>query len=435
MEEIAAEAGLTLGRGREPPRDVAQLGVALRASSASRRTGRSRTRSSRRPSRRPTSSSCGARRWSRRGSSSSRFPKKERAILCRRFGIPEDGSDGEREPMTLQEIGEELQPLARAGPPDRGAGHRAHQADDEEPGPESLPELGPRIRPWPPTLPTATPARSARASASSRRPRADARGVPLPGRGPRRGAAAGPPRFPSATGTAGIENFNRSCPDSPSHAKAHRAGAIRRRVEGASTAASSSSGPSASGRRTSPSAILAEPRRRMRRARRLLRLLRPPRPDSGDVLAREPDEAPTTSSRPTATPSSSSSTSSARRRPTDWVAGRPLRPPEHALQPPAPDDRHVELLATRRAARARRRSRCGSARWSGAASTRCATSSCSTVPTTGRGAPSRSEPMPSSARAAPEAFRRGLSAVVANPGLILAPVAFAAAARRVRSPA
>ncbi len=36
------------------------------------------------------------------------LPKKERAILCRRFGIPEDGSEGEREPMTLQEIGEEL---------------------------------------------------------------------------------------------------------------------------------------------------------------------------------------------------------------------------------------------------------------------------------------------------------------------------------------
>ena len=36
------------------------------------------------------------------------LPKKERAILCRRFGIPEDGSAGEREPMTLQEIGEEL---------------------------------------------------------------------------------------------------------------------------------------------------------------------------------------------------------------------------------------------------------------------------------------------------------------------------------------
>lgn len=36
------------------------------------------------------------------------LPKKERAVLCRRFGIPEDGSDGEKEPMTLQEIGEEL---------------------------------------------------------------------------------------------------------------------------------------------------------------------------------------------------------------------------------------------------------------------------------------------------------------------------------------
>ena len=36
------------------------------------------------------------------------LPKKERAILCRRFGIPEDGSEGEKEPMTLQEIGEEL---------------------------------------------------------------------------------------------------------------------------------------------------------------------------------------------------------------------------------------------------------------------------------------------------------------------------------------
>jgi len=36
------------------------------------------------------------------------LPKKERAILCRRFGIPEDGGDGECEPKTLQEIGEEL---------------------------------------------------------------------------------------------------------------------------------------------------------------------------------------------------------------------------------------------------------------------------------------------------------------------------------------
>ena len=33
---------------------------------------------------------------------------KERAVLCRRFGISEDGSEKEREPMTLQEIGEEL---------------------------------------------------------------------------------------------------------------------------------------------------------------------------------------------------------------------------------------------------------------------------------------------------------------------------------------
>jgi RNA polymerase primary sigma factor len=36
------------------------------------------------------------------------LPKKERAVLCRRFGIPEDDADGEKEPMTLQEIGEEL---------------------------------------------------------------------------------------------------------------------------------------------------------------------------------------------------------------------------------------------------------------------------------------------------------------------------------------
>ncbi len=36
------------------------------------------------------------------------LPEKERAILCRRFGIPEDGMEAEREPMTLQEIGEEL---------------------------------------------------------------------------------------------------------------------------------------------------------------------------------------------------------------------------------------------------------------------------------------------------------------------------------------
>jgi len=36
------------------------------------------------------------------------LPKKERAVLCRRFGIPDDGSEGEREPMTLQEIGDEL---------------------------------------------------------------------------------------------------------------------------------------------------------------------------------------------------------------------------------------------------------------------------------------------------------------------------------------
>jgi RNA polymerase primary sigma factor len=34
--------------------------------------------------------------------------KKERAVICRRFGIPEDGSDDEFEPKTLQEIGEEL---------------------------------------------------------------------------------------------------------------------------------------------------------------------------------------------------------------------------------------------------------------------------------------------------------------------------------------
>jgi RNA polymerase primary sigma factor len=36
------------------------------------------------------------------------LPVKERKVLCRRFGIPEDGSDGETEPKTLQEIGEEL---------------------------------------------------------------------------------------------------------------------------------------------------------------------------------------------------------------------------------------------------------------------------------------------------------------------------------------
>ncbi|MCK6683951.1 MAG: RNA polymerase sigma factor RpoD/SigA [Thermoanaerobaculia bacterium] len=34
--------------------------------------------------------------------------KKERAVICRRFGIPEHGSDDETEPRTLQEIGEEL---------------------------------------------------------------------------------------------------------------------------------------------------------------------------------------------------------------------------------------------------------------------------------------------------------------------------------------
>lgn len=37
-----------------------------------------------------------------------RLPPKERAVLCRRFGIPEDESQPEKEPMTLQEIGEEL---------------------------------------------------------------------------------------------------------------------------------------------------------------------------------------------------------------------------------------------------------------------------------------------------------------------------------------
>jgi len=36
------------------------------------------------------------------------LPSKERKVLCRRFGIPEDGGGGEREPKTLQEIGEEL---------------------------------------------------------------------------------------------------------------------------------------------------------------------------------------------------------------------------------------------------------------------------------------------------------------------------------------
>jgi RNA polymerase primary sigma factor len=34
--------------------------------------------------------------------------ENERKVLCRRFGIPEDGSDEEREPMTLQEIGAEM---------------------------------------------------------------------------------------------------------------------------------------------------------------------------------------------------------------------------------------------------------------------------------------------------------------------------------------
>lgn len=46
---------------------------------------------------------------------------------------------------------------------------------------------------------------------------------------------------------------------------------------------------------------------------------------------------------------------------------------------------------------------------------------------TGRGAPSKSDAMTAPARPAPEAFRRGLSALVANPGLILAPLVFAAA--------
>ena len=102
------EAGLTLADAESLMAHDTQLGVAFRRSSASRRTGPSRTRSSRRPSPRPTSSSCAARPSSRRGTLLETLPKKERAILCRRFGIPEDGTDGEREPMTLQEIGEEL---------------------------------------------------------------------------------------------------------------------------------------------------------------------------------------------------------------------------------------------------------------------------------------------------------------------------------------
>ena len=36
------------------------------------------------------------------------LPGKERAVLCRRFGIRDDGNGPEREPMTLQEVGEEL---------------------------------------------------------------------------------------------------------------------------------------------------------------------------------------------------------------------------------------------------------------------------------------------------------------------------------------
>ena len=36
------------------------------------------------------------------------LPPKERAVLCRRFGIRDDGDGPEREPMTLQEVGEEL---------------------------------------------------------------------------------------------------------------------------------------------------------------------------------------------------------------------------------------------------------------------------------------------------------------------------------------
>jgi RNA polymerase primary sigma factor len=37
-----------------------------------------------------------------------KLPKNERAVLCRRFGIPADGSEGECEPMTLQQVGDEM---------------------------------------------------------------------------------------------------------------------------------------------------------------------------------------------------------------------------------------------------------------------------------------------------------------------------------------
>ena len=278
----------------------------------SRRTARSRTRSSRRPSRRPTSSSCAARRSSRRGSLLESLPKKERAILCRRFGIPEDGTDGEREPMTLQEIGEELKPLARARPPDRGAGHRAHQADDEEPGPEGVPELSPRIRRGR-NAPDREACPVCKGFGVLETPEGRVVACRCRAAGPRRGAPEGRARFPSATGTAGRELR----PEAPGTSRATRARAWSR----ASSSRNGSRrdrgllfvGPvgvgqdAPRGRRSSQTSIedcgVRGP---------LLRLLGPPRADPGDVLARRTRTAPTTSSRPTATPSSSSSTSSAR---------------------------------------------------------------------------------------------------------------------------
>ncbi len=106
VDEIASEAGSppTDAGGPLPPRTAESLSESF----GPRRTGRSRTPSSRRRSRRRTRRSCAAPRSSRRAACWTRLPKKEREVLCRRFGIPEDGSDGEREPKTLQEIGEEL---------------------------------------------------------------------------------------------------------------------------------------------------------------------------------------------------------------------------------------------------------------------------------------------------------------------------------------
>ena len=100
----------------------------------------------------------------------------------------------------------------------------------------------------------------------------------------------------------------------------------------------------------------AAARRGMRRPGRLLRFLGPPRADQGDLLEVERGQR---RRRPRAVPRGGPARPRRARRaaPDGLGARRPLRPHQHALQPPADHDRDLELRRRPARRRARRRSR------------------------------------------------------------------------------